>query len=99
MSTRRQGQNRVKSVPVSATLNRELHDFIEDLIDRRMVANRSHALNLGLECLQWMLANNPTWFLGDRTAPNPRTKPASRIAQPPQPQHLPQPDTDPYYPR
>jgi len=97
MSTRRQGQNRVKSVPVSATLNRELHDFIEELIDRRMVANRSHALNLGLECLQWMLANNPAWFLGDRT--DPRAKPASRTAQQPQPQHPPQPDTDPYYPR
>ena len=94
MSSRRRIQTRVNSVQISATLTREMHDFAESLIDRRMVKNRSHALNLGLECLQWMIVNNPGWFLGDRSPIDSVSKPRQ-----PQPVRQPQPDRDLNYPR
>ena len=63
MSSRKEAQKRINSVQVSATIDRDLYDFLEDLEFRRMVRSRSHALNLGIECLRWMLQNNPNWFI------------------------------------
>ena len=91
MSNRRERQIRVNSVQVSATLDRELYDFVDQLTMRRQVRSRSHALNLGLECLKWMIENNPEWFFRNSPAP------LNRSAQPVQPARPPQPEKDPRF--
>jgi hypothetical protein len=91
MSTRHQGQNRIKSVPVSATIARELYDWIEHRIDTRQSASRSHAINEAIGFFKWILENHPELYYG-------RTMPTARTVQQPQPPHPPQPDKDQYYP-
>lgn len=68
MSGRKEAQKRINSIQISATIDRELYDFLEDLEFRRMVRSRSHALNLGIECLRWMLQHNPNWFIEKQQA-------------------------------
>ena len=87
MSTRKQAQNRVKSHPVTVTLDKELLEWLEFQIQNRVFANRSHAVNQAIGFLQWALKTNPKLFYGER------------IAQPPQPSRLPQPDKGPNFPR
>ena len=87
MSTRKQVQNRVKSHPVTVTLDKELLEWLEFQIQNRVFANRSHAVNQAIGFLQWTLKTNPKMFYGER------------IAQPPQPSRPPQPDKGPNFPR
>jgi len=87
MSTRKQAQNRVKSHPVTVTLDKELLEWLEFQIQNRVFANRSHAVNQAIGFLQWTLKTNPKMFYGER------------IAQPPQPSRPPQPDKGPNFPR
>ena len=82
MSNRKQAQNRVKSLPVTVTIDRELLDWVELLIERRMFANRSHAVNQAINFLKWTLEHNPKAFYGER------------IVQQTQPTRQPQPDTN-----
>lgn len=91
MSTnRRQAQNRVKSLPVTVTIDRDLLDWLEQQVDSRMFANRSHAVNRAVGFLQWALKHHPEIFYGS-------SQPVSSPR--PQPTHQPQPGTDPRFPR
>ena len=66
VSRRRFEQDRAKRVPVSVTLDKELYDFIEGLIDRRQFKDRTHAVNAALDYLRWTLQNNPLAYFGPR---------------------------------
>ena len=92
MSTRRQGQRRVNSTPITATINRELLESLEDLVASRRFSSRSDAINKAVGFLLWTLENEPERFYGSRVMP------VNNSQQPQQPSQ-PQPDTDPYYPR
>ena len=96
MSSRREAQKRVSYVQISATIDRDLYDFLEDLEFRRMVRSRSHALNLGVECLRWMLQNNPNWFIERQQA---QMQAIVRNSQQSQQGHQQQPGIDPRYRR
>lgn len=96
MSSRREAQKRVSSVQVSATIDRDLYDFLEDLEFRRMVRSRSHALNLGVECLRWMLQHNPNWFIERQQA---QLGAITRNSQQTPQSHQQQPGRDPRFPR
>lgn len=87
MSRRRPQEERLRKVPISVTLDRGLYDFVEDLIDRRIAKDRSHAINMALDFLKWKLDTNPTEVFGQRPAPQ---------RQPPVPQR---PRRDPRLPR
>jgi len=87
MSSRKQAQNRVKSLPVTVTLDKELLEWLEFQIEGRVFANRSHAVNQAIGFLKWALQTNPKLFYGER------------IVQPPQPGHQQQPDKGPNFPR
>ena len=60
---RQQAQRRVKSVPVTVTIDRELMDFLEMVQANRVFRSRSHAVNAALDYLKWTLENEPTRFL------------------------------------
>ena len=79
VSRRRFEHDRAKRVPVSVTLDKELYDFIEDLIDRRQFKDRTHAVNAALDYLRWTLQNNPLAYFGPR-------KPVQDISPKPPPQ-------------
>jgi len=96
MSGRREAQKRINSVQISATIDRELYDFLEDLEFRRMVRSRSHALNLGVECLKWMLQHNPSWFIEKQQA---EIREITRSSQQTQQSRQQQPGRDPRFPR
>lgn len=76
---RQQAQRRVKSVPATVTIDRELMDFIDVLLQRRAFKSRSHVVNAALDYLKWTLENEPNRFFGQRVAPA-KTSPV-----PPQP--------------
>ena len=82
MSSRRQAQNRVKSSPVTVTIEKQLLDWLEYHLEVRTFANRSHAVNQAIGFLKWTLETNPQAFYGER--------PARQL----QPVRLPQPDTN-----
>ena len=83
---RRATHNRVKSKPVTITLENELSDMIDDLIQRRIFNNRSHAINAAVDYLRWTLQNHPHLFYAERSPPPTEQEPQ------------PQPDTSQYYP-
>ena len=95
MSSRREAHKRVNSIQVSATIDRELYDFLEDLEIRRLIRSRSHGINLGLECLRHMLQHNPGWFMERQQAQLRALGNSQQSQQPRQPQH----GRDPRYPR
>jgi hypothetical protein len=66
---RQQTQRRVKSVPATVTIDRELMDFIDVLLQRRAFKSRSHVVNAALDYLKWTLENEPNRFFGQRVAP------------------------------
>lgn len=78
---RQQAQRRVKSVPVTVTIDRELMDFIDVLLQRRAFKSRSHVVNAALDYLKWTLENDPNRFFGRQVVPA-KTSPV-----PPQPQN------------
>lgn len=88
---RRQAQNRVNSLPVTVTIDRELLDWLESRVDSRMFANRSHAVNRSIGFLKWALENHPELFYGKTTQP--------QGSQPAQPSRQQQPGTDQRFPR
>jgi len=89
-ANRRQAQNRVKSLPVTVTIDRDLLDWLEQQVDSRMFANRSHAVNRAVGFLQWALKHHPEIFYGsNQPGGSPRSPPT-------RPQ---QPGTDPRFPR
>ena len=83
---RRASHNRVKSRPVTITLENELSDMIDDLIERRIFNNRSHAVNAAVDYLRWTLQNRPQLFYAERKPPPTPQEPQT------------QPETNPYYP-
>ena len=87
MSSRRQAQNRVKSSPVTVTIDKQLLEWLEYHLEVRTFANRSHAVNQALGFLKWTLETNPSLFYGER------------IVQRPPPLRQPQPDRDLNSPR
>lgn len=96
MSSRKEAQKRINSVQVSATIDRDLYDFLDDLEFRRMVRSRSHGLNLGVECLRWMLQNNPGWFMERHQS---QLQTTVRNSQQTQQSRQQQPGRDPRFPR
>ena len=55
-----------RKVPVSVTLDRPIYDLIDEMINRRVFKDRSHAVNAALDFLAWTLKNNPSQFYGER---------------------------------
>jgi len=78
---RQQAQRRVKSVPATVTIDRELMDFIDVLLQRRAFKSRSHVVNAALDYLKWTLENEPNRFFGGQVVP------AKTLPVPPQPQN------------
>ncbi len=68
MVRRRPTEERVKRVPISITLDRELYDFIEAMIDRKTFKDRSHLVNAAIDYLKWTLENRPMEFFGPRNS-------------------------------
>jgi len=84
---RQQAQRRVKSVPVTVTIDREIMEFLDLVLERRVFRSRSHAVNAALDYLKWTLENEPTRFFGPRgvqpnKVPGPHI-PQNRGPQPP----------------
>lgn len=77
---RQQAQRRVKSVPATVTIDRELMDFIDVLLQRRAFKSRSHVVNAALDYLKWTLENDPNRFFGQRVVP----VKTSQVPPPPQ---------------
>jgi hypothetical protein len=65
-----------RRVPISVTLDKELYDFLENMIDRRMFKDRSHVVNAALDYLKWTIENKPMDYFGPR-------KPSSSPPSPP----------------
>jgi hypothetical protein len=78
---RQQAQRRVKSTPVTVTIDKELMEFLDVVLERRAFRSRSHAVNAALDYLKWTLENEPTRFFG------PRAVQPSKTPQPPIPQN------------
>ena len=83
MSSRRQAQNRVKSTPVTVTIDKQLLDWLEYHLEIRTFANRSHAVNQAIGFLKWTLETNPQAFYGERPVrqPQPTRQPQPDINQ------------------
>jgi hypothetical protein len=85
MVRRRPTEERVRRVPISITIDRELYEFIESMIDRKMFKDRSHLVNAALDYLKWTLEHRPMDFYGPRTVkqtpptPQPPTKKDPRL--------------------
>ena len=90
MSRRRPQEERLKKVPISVTIDRELYDFIEALIDHRTFKDRSHAINRAVHYLKWTIENEPMKLFGP---------PQSRIAPQKRPPVQQRPHRDPPPPR
>ena len=69
MTRRQMERDLSKKIPVSFTMDKELHDFVEGLIDRRIFKDRTHAINSALDFLKWTLKNEPLKFYGPRNLP------------------------------
>jgi len=48
-------------------MDKEFHDFVDELIQRRIFKDRTHAINSALGFLKWTLKNEPLKFYGPRT--------------------------------
>lgn len=77
----------MRRVPVSVTLDRELYEFLENMIDRKMFKDRSHVINAAIDYLRWTIENKPMEYFGPRKVSN----------SPPTPP--PATNRDPRYPR
>ena len=47
-------------------MEKDLYDMVDDLIDRKVFKDRSHALNAAVDFLRWTLANDPMKFYAPR---------------------------------
>lgn len=86
VSRRQVERDMSRKIPVSVTLEKELHDMIEDMVDRKIFKDRTHAINASLDYLRWTLKNDPMKFYGPRSQ--------SQNQQPPQQQK----NDNQYYP-
>ena len=66
MSRRKIERDYSRRIPVSITLTKEMYEFIDDLIDRKVFKDRSHAINATLDYHRWTLQNDPMRFYGPR---------------------------------
>ena len=66
LSRRQAEHDYSRRIPVSFTVEKELYDMVEDLIDRKVFKDRTHALNAAVDFLKWTLKNNPMMFYGPR---------------------------------
>ncbi len=66
MTRRQTERDYSRRIPVSFTMEKELYDFIDELIDRKTFKDRSHALNAAVDFLRWTLKNDPMKFYGPR---------------------------------
>ena len=65
--TRRQAERDYsRRIPVSFTMDKELYDMVDDLIDRKVFKDRTHAINAAVDFLKWTLKTNPMLFYGPR---------------------------------
>ncbi len=65
--TRRQTERDYsRRIPVSFTMEKELYDMVDELIDRKTFKDRSHAINAAVDFLRWTLKNDPMKFYGPR---------------------------------
>jgi len=65
--TRRQTERDYsRRIPVSFTMEKELYDLVDELIDRKTFKDRSHAINAAVDFLRWTLKNDPMKFYGPR---------------------------------
>ena len=64
---RRAAQNRVKSMPVTATIDRELLEWLDELVSKRAFRSRSQAINASLYFFKQSIEENPQRFFGRRT--------------------------------
>ena len=87
MARRKPSEDRVRRVPVSITLDRELYEFLENMIDRKMFKDRSHVINAAIDYLRWTIENKPMDYFGPR-------KPSNSPPTPP-----PAPNRDQRFPR
>jgi hypothetical protein len=87
MGRRRESGETARRVPISITLDKELYDFLENIIDRRMFKDRSHVVNAALDYLKWTIENKPMDYFGPR-------KPNNSLPSPP-----PAANKDPRLPR
>ena len=66
VSRRQAERDYSRRIPVSFTMEKELYDMVDDLIDRKVFKDRTHALNAAVDFLKWTLQNNPMLFYGPR---------------------------------
>ena len=65
--TRRQTERDYsRRIPVSFTMEKELYDMVDELIDRKTFKDRSHAINAAVDFLRWTLKHDPMKFYGPR---------------------------------
>ena len=66
VSRRQTERDYSRRIPVSFTMEKELYDMVDELIDRKVFKDRTHALNAAVDYLKWTLQNNPMLFYGPR---------------------------------
>ena len=55
-----------RKVPVSFTMNKELYDLVDEMIDQKIFKDRSHAINAAVDFLRWTVKNEPMKFYAPR---------------------------------
>ena len=54
--TRRQAERDYsRRIPVSFTMEKDLYDMVDDMIDRKVFKDRSHAINAALDFLRFFV--------------------------------------------
>ncbi len=66
MTRRQTERDYSRRIPVSFTMEKELYDLVDELIDRKTFKDRSHAINAAVDFLRWTLKNDPMKFYGPR---------------------------------
>ena len=65
--TRRQNErNLTKRVPVTITMDRELYEWIDEMVERGIFKDRTHGVNAALDYLKWTIMNKPMEYFGPR---------------------------------
>lgn len=66
MTRRQTERDYSRRIPVSFTMEKDLYDMVDELIDRKTFKDRSHAINAAVDFLRWTLKNDPMKFYGPR---------------------------------
>ncbi len=83
MARRKPSEERVRRVPISVTLDKELYEFLETLVDRRLFKDRSHAVNSALDYLKWTIETRPMEYFGPRKASKTPPSPPQTVQRDP----------------